>query len=285
MLKGAKMSGSNDPAKAGFSNEDAKFLQDFMLPVNFEELTREKLTLGLIKKHSERIASMKTELELSQKKAQELKPKVEETRVKRDELNKLVHDLKEERDTILKEIRNQKRTFFNMIDQIENMPSEKDQMARHKKQLSELDWKLQTEGITIDDERRIMAEIKGVLDKVNSISRKEQEKMGMEKGVEDTTKKVADLFSKMNSAHERMLTTVNSADKIHAEYVTLFEDYSNCLKNLRWLPHRIELSQETLKYWMERLQGKHEPKKLSPEEAQKLAAAQASSPPAKTEVE
>ncbi|MEM3342232.1 MAG: hypothetical protein QW728_06025 [Thermoplasmata archaeon] len=245
-----------------WTKEELGFLQEYMLPENLAELTREKLILGMIKKHSDKITQMKNDLERSKLRAEELKPLVEEVRRKRDELNKKVYGLKEERDKMLKEIRTLKRNFFNMIDTLENIPDQKDSMKKYKEELSELDFKLQTEGITIEDERRIMGEIKNVLQKINSISRVEQEKKGMQKNVEELTLEIAKLFGQMQKTHEDMLQAAQLADAAHNEYQKLFEEYANCLKDLKWVPHRIELSQETLKYWMERLQGKNEPKKL-----------------------
>ncbi|MCK4718453.1 MAG: hypothetical protein KAT70_07270, partial [Thermoplasmata archaeon] len=117
--------------------------------------------------------------------------------------------------------------------------------------------KIQTEAVTILQERGLLEKIKEHMERVSLANLEYQKKTGIESRVKGIAESIGKRTAEAEKAHATLLETVEEADKAHAIIRELEPLIGPAQRRAEWLGHRVQFHKESAAYWEDR--AKREP--------------------------
>jgi len=168
----------------------------------------------------------------------ELNLEINDIKKQRDEINKRVHTLKQQRDTLRVKIK-------PIVDEIQAINEKKEALKKKsphirkkdiQKEIDKIDWKIQTETLDLQEEKRLVGEVKLLETQLNSFKKIEkenkkitghlQEKKVLDMQAESFHKELSELAKRSQELHEKMIvkiaevkTVKEEADLLHKGFV------------------------------------------------------------------
>ncbi len=138
---------------------------------------------------------------------------------KRDNLNKIVKDLKEKREQTRQELlakKDQLNSINERIRELESKVTLKEKVAHRR--FRELEWKLQTNSLSLTEEKRIIAEVKSLeLELANY-----QETVKLKKEARRLLSQVKELQSAIEKYHSDLSRLAKDSQECHEQMMSLF---------------------------------------------------------------
>ncbi len=222
------------------------------------KITTIELAELMVAKHSNYSELYRKEIEGFSKQKDQLEQEKKEAKKKRDEHNERVQELKKKRNEMSVKARELRERFFGLMQEKALPEDEKKKMKMYKNQLSNVEWKLETEGIDLETEKRLMKEAKLCfleIDKINTAIREENDRQSE---MMELSQKISDAMNESRGIHEEMVRLVEEADVHHDKFIknrrVLKENASGKERKERW----IKKHEEAKEYWMDYLKALHE---------------------------
>ncbi|MDR0797968.1 MAG: hypothetical protein LBE70_04570 [Nitrososphaerota archaeon] len=169
--------------------------------------------------------------------AKQLNFEITEIKKQRDEVNKEVHELKQQRDALRVKI----KPIMNEIQAINEKKEElrkKSPLRRNdiQKEIDKIDWKIQTETLDLQEEKRLVGEVKLLETQLNGYKKIEKENKkiaghlqekkvldaqagSFHKGLSELAKRGQELHEKMVAKIAEVKTVKESADALHKGFI------------------------------------------------------------------
>jgi len=162
------------------------------------------------------------------KKMAELIAKVKEHQKARDEDNKKVQEFKVKREEVRKKLAEAKKEVDQIKEEEELEPLPKIPVPEKvlRRQLKQLEWKIQTDILPTEEERKLVAEIAKLqeqLEEVEAIKAMRQERNARFSTYEG-------LKAEMNHYHKAVIRTAKSSQRHHHEMTKLFSEIDEIRK-------------------------------------------------------
>ncbi|MDP6155398.1 MAG: hypothetical protein QF682_04570 [Candidatus Thermoplasmatota archaeon] len=194
-----------------------------------------KLYTGKIKGH----AKMKGELEKS----------VKELKRERDSRNENVQVIKSSRNQVLEKANKVKKKFFDLMKEQPLPDKERSNLHMYQGQLRNVEWKLETEGIDLETEKRLMKEARLCFQEIEKINDAIKQDESRRQTIAALNKEIAINLKESQEIHEMMIKSVKEADPYHDQWI-------NARRKLREINAEAERSKrwnkghkESLEYW------------------------------------
>ena len=203
----------------------------------------------IIKKHHFYLDQYKSEIEKGTKEIVELGKRVKGLKKERDTLNKLVSGKKSIRNGILQSTKETKKEYFDLLKGKTLSNTDMKKMDMYKKQLMAVEWKLETEGIDLETEKRLMKEARHCYFGISEINNAIRENEEREQVIVTLVKDISENMRKNQDLHEEMVKLVEEADSFHDQWLNsrrkLRERTNEIERVKRWLSRHKEI----LEYW------------------------------------
>ncbi|MFW3145238.1 MAG: hypothetical protein ACMUIE_00320 [Thermoplasmatota archaeon] len=219
----------------------------------FEFLDRRSIVEALVRKHSELVQNFSDELNKMASEPVEADEVKDEEKSKRDEINEEVAKLKGCRKSLKdrnKELRNE---FFDLLEKEEKLKSHRKDVAMYSQFSRDLEWKLETEAITIETERRLLDELRDTMDKMRSISdglTPEEIKTRLTEIQEE----MGSNLMQIEDYHRAMLENVEESQKHHGKFIDAKKQLRERESKKGWLKRRIDLHKEMHTFWSNQIE-------------------------------
>lgn len=162
---------------------------------------------------------------------------IRDIKKQRDEINQKVKTLKQQRD----EIRVKIKPILDEIQAINEKKEELKKKAPHIRQkdiqeeIKKIDWKIQTESLDLQEEKRLVGEVKLLETQLSGFKKIEkqnkkiaehiQEKKALDQQADALHKELSDLAKKSQELHESMIAKIAEAKKAKEEADTLHKGF------------------------------------------------------------
>jgi uncharacterized coiled-coil DUF342 family protein len=154
---------------------------------------------------------------------------INEIKKQRDEINKRVHVLKQQRDTLRVKIK-------PIMDEIQAINEKKEEIKKKsphvrkkdiQKEIDKIDWKIQTETLDLQEEKRLVGEVKILETQLNGYKKIEkenkkiaehlQEKRVLDNQAESLHRELSELAKRSQDLHEKMIVKIAEVKMVKAE--------------------------------------------------------------------
>jgi uncharacterized coiled-coil DUF342 family protein len=162
---------------------------------------------------------------------------INEIKNQRDEINKKVQALKQQRDTLRVKIK-------PIIDEIQAINEKKEELRKKspnirrkdiQKEIDKIDWKIQTETLDLQEEKRLVGEVKLLETQLHGYKKIEkenkkiaghlQEKKVLDVQAESFHKELSELAKRSQELHEKMLAKITEVKTVKEEADTLHKGF------------------------------------------------------------
>ncbi|MDR2203135.1 MAG: hypothetical protein LBE76_02310 [Nitrososphaerota archaeon] len=173
----------------------------------------------------------------------------------RDEVNKKVHNLKQERDNVRVKIK-------PLMDEIQAINDKKEELRKKvphirqkdiQKEIDKIDWKIQTETLDLQEEKRLIGEIKLLETQLIGYKKIEKENKKIAEHIHERKtlyaeadslhKELSILAEKSQSLHESMITKVAEVKEIKEEADAAHKNFIEQKEKIKTL--RVEIAVHT----------------------------------------
>ena len=186
--------------------------------------------------------------------ADSLAPEVEKLRLARDTGLNRVSELKSRRNDMQKEARElleKTRVLRAGLDGKKGLMNLDPKWAKEKleESLQAIEKKIDQEALSLNDERRLLAERKELLKKNQEwLEKRRKDNPEMAEYV-DSSKKMNKLFSQADKLHQEMLTHVEKNEPIHAEFVEKRVELRDTMRQLERSRALLKQSDAAISFW------------------------------------
>ncbi|MEA3560073.1 MAG: hypothetical protein U9R75_12540, partial [Candidatus Thermoplasmatota archaeon] len=211
--------------------------------------TRKEIVEALVKKHNDMQSRYKIELEDKSRKPEELTDVKKEEKVIRDSVNEEVQKLKGKRKTLRDRNKELRSEFFDLLNKEEKVRHHQKEINMYSQFSKDLEWKLETEAITIENERRLLDELRETMNKMRAISdglTPEEIKTRLSEIQED----MGSNLIRIEEYHRAMLDKVEESQTHHEKFIDARKQIREKEGREGWLKRRIELHKEMETFWM-----------------------------------
>ncbi len=219
-----------------------ELLKDIPLPTRIEMVEK------LVHKHKDFVTRFTEELASLEKPPEEIIGESEEEKTRRDSINKEVADLKDKR-TSLKESNKELRSrFFELLKKEETLKEHEKEVQVHQSFIEDLEWKMATEAIDIQTERRLLDELKSTMRKIRAITdglTPEEIKVQLSEIEEN----IGENLISIEELHTKMLERVEESNVHHEKYLDAQRKVKEKESRKGWLDRRIKLHTEMAIFW------------------------------------
>lgn len=219
------------------------------IEMDIDNFDRTVLIKELIEKHEIALKTLKTEQAEKNKIHTDQKELKEKALENRNSLNKEVEQLKEIRKKYYWEVNNLRRNFFILMEKLDDIEKLSNTIVGYRKQLEEMDWKIQTSALTIDSERKIIDNMKNIYSQITFANKESQQKLGIETELSDLTIKIGENLTKAQDTHELLIKKAEESEIYHNKYIQNSKELSEHSNNLNRINRKISRNQESLDYW------------------------------------
>lgn len=228
---------------------DEETLKYFEKEPSIEELTREELIKALLKKHSEKLAPLKTQVKELKAKVDGLEEKREEARKARDTCNTDVASHKEKRQDFHKQANERRREFFVLMEKLDDLEKLDEKVEQFKDQLERMEWELQTTAITTSSEKSMLKKMHEIYVQLTEANKESQEKLGIQGKLPETAEEIKKLHAGAQEEHEALMGRAEESEGHHKLYRDLGKELSGLRLELRRAERLMENHKESKKYW------------------------------------
>ena len=223
--------------------DGSELIKDLTLP------TRKEIAEKMVEKHKRMVREFEKELEelenIKDDAIEEISGKEREVR---DRINAEVARLKEKRTALKEENRALRREFFSLMDKEETLKGHSKDVNMYSKYMEDLEWKLSTEAIDIETERRLLDELRDTIRKLRQIT----DGFTPEEINDRLTviqEKIGENLITIEDLHSRMLEEVEKSNLHHEKYRNVQKMKRERESRKGWLRRRIELHKEMGTFW------------------------------------
>ncbi len=210
--------------------------------------TREEILKSLLEKHERLQDEYSKELKTGHVVPAELTKEKEDQKKLRDELNEEVSSLKILRGELKSVNKRLRRELFDLMQKEERLKSRESDVKMYSKFCEDTEWKLETEAIDLETERRLLNDLRSTMDKMRAILDGLTPDEMSEKLV-TLDKQITENSIKIEESHRNMLGKVEGANKNHDRYLEASGKIKEMEGRRSWLKRRIELHKEMGKFW------------------------------------
>lgn len=221
------------------------------IEMNIEEFDRNKLIQKLVEKHKSGLKSFKSELGEKNKLHSDSKIEKEEAFKNRNTLNKEVELLKEQRKSFYKEVNNHRRQFFILMEKLDDIEKLSNTIVGYRKNLEDMDWKIQTSALSIEDERRMIDQMKHIYGQITVANKESQQKLGIETDLGKLTNDIGINLTKAQETHELLIKKAEEAELYHDKFIETSKSLSELSFQINRINRKISRHKESLEYWDE----------------------------------
>lgn len=236
----------------------ASFCTEKEASINIDNISRSEVMLLLAQKHRLLASSLEEEKKHLDSLCSKWGPELSSALKDREVLNKQVKELKEKRSRLYVEVRALREQFFALLEKAEELEGAEDISRRLRKEINEVDWRIQTEAITIQQEKEFLSTIKHKMEAISQANLEYQKKAGVEERVRAIADSIGKRTAEAEESHNMLLKKAEESDVAHVRVRELEPVLGPSLRRSEWLGHRIQLHKESAEYWEDR--AKREPK-------------------------
>ncbi len=222
--------------------DGSELLKDIPLP------SRKGMVDKLVNKHNEFVTRFKEEMASLEKPPEEIIGESVEEKTKRDSINKEVADLKDKRTSLKESNKDLRSRFFELLKKEETLKEHEKEVQIHQSFIEDLEWKMATEAIDIQTERRLLDELKGTMRKIRGITdglTPEEIKVQLSQ-IEET---IGENLISIEELHTKMLEKVEESNVHHEKYLGAQRKVKEKESRKGWLDRRIKLHTEMAIFW------------------------------------
>jgi uncharacterized coiled-coil DUF342 family protein len=254
-----KKTEKKEPPKKGSAKEEEGVKDPLE---GFEMQSREEVVGLLIGKHSDLKKKYESELKGLDAQPPEIVQEKEEEKDIRDTMNEEVQILKGKRKELKIANKRLREEFFDLLDKEEKLKGHKKEVSMYSKFSKDLEWKLETEAITIETERRLLDELRDTMDKMRSITDgfTPQE---IHSRLTEIQEEMGSNLMQIEDYHRQVLDKVGESNLHHGKFIDAKKQIRERESRRGWLKRRIELHVEMEKFWSGQMD---QAKKLDTEE-------------------
>jgi uncharacterized coiled-coil DUF342 family protein len=214
----------------------------------FELLSRKEIVNLLVEKHSDLRQKYSDELNGIDVKPPEVVKEKDEEKDIRDSINQKVQELKGQRKELKDKNKELRSEFFELLGKEEKLKGHKKEVSMYSQFSKDLEWKLETEAITIETERRLLDELRETMDKMRSITDglTPQE---IHSRLNEIQEEMGSNLMQIEDYHRQMMEKVEESNLHHDKFVDAKKQIRERESRRGWLKRRIELHKEMQKFW------------------------------------
>lgn len=202
----------------------------------------------LIQKHRSMVETFSKEKEDLGVVGQLPEEESDEEKARRDEVNRAVQTLKAERGSLRERNKTISKELFELLDKQERLKDRSKEISGLQRYVSDLEWKIETEDIKIEQERKHLDEIKATMRKLREIT----DGFTPDEIIQRTTdiqEEIDQNLLRMEEAHRAMLERVEESNLHHGKYIDAQKKARELEAKKQWLTRRVELHTEMGKFW------------------------------------
>lgn len=234
-----------DEPPAG-SAEEEKVSQDPL--EGFRLDSRFDMVQALIGKHSDLRRKYSEELRSMDIKPPELVEVKEVEKLRRDSINEEVQKLKIKRKELKDSNKSLRAEFFDLLDKEEKLKEHRKEVEMYSQFSRDLEWKLETEAIDIEIERRLLDELRETMDKMRSLS-DGYTPDEIKNRLNEIQEQMGENLMQIEEHHRQMLERVGESNVHHNRFMDVQRQLKEKESRRGWLKRRIELHEEMEKFW------------------------------------
>jgi len=215
---------------------------------DLELFTRKQVVESLVLKHHglvERYGKEMDELDIRPPEIVEAK---EDERSIRDNINEEVQTLKSKRKELRDQNKKLRSEFFDLLDKEERLKGHKKEVEMYSNFSKDLEWKLETEAITIDNERRLLDELRETIEKMRSITDGYTPEE-IKSRLNEIQEEIGSNLMRIEELHSSLLEKVEQSNVHHEKFVDANRQIRERESRRGWLKRRIELHKEMETFW------------------------------------
>ena len=181
-------------------------------------------------------------------------PVVEKLRLARDSGSNKVADLKKRRNEAQQEARDllqKTRALRTVLEESGGLKNLDPKWAKEKLEdnLQNIEEKIDKEAFSLQDERRLLAERKKLLQKNDAwLEKRRNENPEMSEYIE-SSRKMQKLFTHADKLHQEMLTHVEKNEPIHSEFIQKRAELRNSMRQVERSRALIKQSDSAIAFW------------------------------------
>ncbi|MCU0798101.1 MAG: hypothetical protein MUC62_00315 [Candidatus Thermoplasmatota archaeon] len=222
---------------------------DLVLPPQELSLpTRVDVMEQLIQKHRSMVEAFSKEKEGQEQVGQLPEEESDEEKARRDEVNKAVQTLKAERGSLRVRNKALSKELFQLLDKMDRLKDRSSEISSLQRYVSDLEWKIETEDIKIEQERKHLDEIKATMRKLREITDGFTPDEIMQR-TSDIQEEIDQNLLRMEEAHRAMLEKVDESNLHHGKFMDAQKKAREVEARKQWLTRRVELHAEMGKFW------------------------------------
>jgi len=244
-VKGTPPPANEEPAggsKAGPIEETPEQLRDL------DMLTRKQVVEGLVEKHKGLVERYGKEIDELDIKPPEIVEAKEDERSIRDNINEEVQTLKSKRKELRDKNKKLRSEFFDLLEKEERLKGHQKEVEMYSNFSKDLEWKLETEAITIDNERRLLDELRETIEKMRSITDGYTPEEIKER-LNEIQEEIGSNLMRIEEFHSSLLEKVEQSNVHHEKFVDANRQIRERESRRGWLKRRIELHKEMETFW------------------------------------
>ncbi len=219
---------------------------------DLKTITEERLISLVIQKHDTFASTYKDKILELEKTLPGLEDKIKTIQKERDNYNKMVQEKKEIRTSLFRKIKENKDRYLTLINESKLSSDDSKRMRMYQSQLRDVDWKLETEGIDLETERRLMEEAKLCYAQINKINRRIEKDKEREDEISRLEKEILQTMVDKEKVHGTMLELVKEGNVHHEELVKIKKEFNTNNWELERMKRWIIKHDEALEYWTNR---------------------------------
>ena len=213
------------------------------------EITKESVARQLVQKHEKTLVVIREEFEKYSALERELDTKAEKLKTERDSLNKQVQTLKDERQNYYIESSTLRKEFMEHAKKKKSMGDIPMEVLILTKQIDQIEWEIQTEAMSMDDEKRLVKNIQDNIDKLHEYANKYQDLEEVSKAVKKLTSKLNQRLRQARERHEEMLKSVSVSDDKHKGFVDAVMKLRDARAKRIGFQHDRDRHTKALEHW------------------------------------
>jgi len=217
-----------------------------------KDISRRDVIQALVRKHESLVQAMTKERDEKAARLKQLEQALSAARKARDKDNSGVSKLKVRRNTVQKETRSLRNQFFSLLEKAAELDKSTQELSKYRKLIEDMDWKIQTEAVTVQQEKGFLDEIRSAMVKVSQANLASQKKLGIDSKVTELGLAIGSKSAEAQNYHDEMLALAGKADEQHASVVGMEKEAGPLRGRVTWLKHRVENHRESAKYWRDR---------------------------------
>ncbi|MBN1389217.1 MAG: hypothetical protein JXA22_01095 [Candidatus Thermoplasmatota archaeon] len=215
---------------------------------DLEMFSRRQMVEKLTLKHSDLKLKYTKEMDELDIKPPEIIDLKEGERSIRDVINEDVQALKTKRGDLRRTNKELRSEFFALLEKEERLKDHRKEVEMYSNFSRDLEWKLETEAITIETERRLLDELRGTLDKMRAIT-EGYTPDEIKARLTEIQEEIGSNLMMIEELHNALLEKVEESNLHHERYMGANKQIRERESRRGWLKRRIELHAEMETFW------------------------------------